>query len=382
MADSTPLSLKLRPKSLDEIIGQKHLVAKGMIFKKMADTKKFQNVLLWGPPGSGKTSLAFALANDTGSLFHKLNATTAGIKDLRAVLTDAEKHPNSRTILVVDEIHRWAKNVQEVLLSAIEEGIIILIGLTVEAAQFAVTKSIVSRCLVLETKPLSNQDMIDLVKRVKNYYKQQNKPIIIDKDAASLLITRACGDARKIVLVMETIIEIMKDDVHITKNDMNAVMPHKHLFFDSSGSERYDYAHCYQEAIQNSDTDSALYWMGKWIASGEDPAYICRRMLITAFEDCAGNPNAWLAAMAATYTVEKTGLPECMIPMALATCEMGQSKRDKSAYLAIKAVMQDIENGEVIHVPPELRAGTSGYVKAIKKTYFSPRAQKQESGIE
>lgn len=172
------------------------------------------------------------------------------------------------------------------------------------------------------------------------------------------------------ITALETCIEILSDDDHITDEIVDQAIPHKHLVFDATGNDHYDLAHCYQEAIQNSDTDSALYWLGKWLTSGEEPSYICRRMLITAFEDCASNPNAWLAAMAACFTAERTGMPECMIPMALATCEMGESERNKSAYKAIKEVMSDISNKATVHVPPELRAGTTGYVKAITKKYL------------
>ena len=152
--------------------------------------------------------------------------------------------------------------------------------------------------------------------------------------------------------------------------DLDLVMPDKNLFFDVHGSERYDYAHCYQESIQNSDVDSAIYWLAKWILSGEDPAYICRRMLVTAFEDCSGNPFAITTAMAACYTTERIGFPECIIPMSQATCEMAMSKRNKAAYYAIKEAMEDVKSGKNIYVPPELRAGSVGYVKTVTKKYL------------
>lgn len=366
----TPLSIILRPQKFDEIVGQDHLTAEGGVFYEMAKKSVLQNVLLWGPPGSGKTSIAYALANETDSHFRKLDATTNGIRELRQVISFAESE-SKRVILVVDEIHRWAKNVQDTLLAAVENGVIVLVGLTVETARFAVIKALLSRCLILETKPLDNAACVALFKRVKDYYKTKGRSISVDNATVKKLIMRASGDARKIIMVLETLIEIMSDDGVIKDKDLDLVMPHKHLFCDAAGSEHYDLAHCYQEAIQNSDVDSAIYWLAKWIESGEDPAYICRRMLITAFEDCAGNPFAATTAMAASYTTERTGLPECMIPMALATCEMAMSKRNKSAYYAIKSAMGDVRENATIHVPPGLRAGTMGYVKAITKTYLS-----------
>jgi putative ATPase len=281
-----------------------------------------------------------------------------------------KKRLPQHTFVFVDEIHRWNKAQQDVMLPVVEDGTIILFGATTEKPKFAVNSTILSRCLVMEVKPLDPQAMINLIRRVKEFYKTQDQPIKIDAEAAKRLITQCSGDARKAITALETVVEILSDDRHVTLEHINTAIPDKHIVFDVHGNDHYDLAHCYQEAIQNSDVDGALYWLGKWITSGEDPAYICRRMLITAFEDCAGNPFAWLAAHAASYTVERTGLPECMIPMALATCEMAMSKRNKSAYHAIKSVMEDIENNEIVHVPPELRAGTSGYMKAVKKQYL------------
>lgn len=365
----TPLAITLRPNKFEQIVGQDHLVGKGGVFYEMAKKSILQHVLLWGPPGSGKTSIAFALANETDSHFRKLDATTNGIKELRKVISFAESQ-DKRVILVVDEIHRWSKNVQDTLLAAVENGVLTLIGLTVETARFAVIKALLSRCLILETKPLDNAASVALYKRVRDHYKGQGKSIQVDNNTIKKLIMRSSGDARKIIMVLETLIEIMSENGVIKEKDLDLVMPHKHLFCDASGSEHFDLAHCYQEAIQNSDVDGAIYWLAKWLESGEDPAYICRRMLITAFEDCAGNPFAATTAMAACYTTERTGLPECMIPMSLATCEMAMSKRNKSAYYAIKSAMNDVQNEATVHVPPGLRAGTSGYVKAVNKTYL------------
>ena len=171
------------------------------------------------------------------------------------------------------------------------------------------------------------------------------------------------------ITAIETCVEVLSDDGNIDVEHIDVAIPDKHLVFDVSGNEHFDLAHCYQEAIQNSDTDSAIYWLAKWLCSGEDPAYISRRMLVTAFEDCATSPSAWLSAMAACFAVERIGMPECMIPMSLATCEMGLSTRSKYAYNAIKEAMCDVQNNTTVHVPPELRAGTRGYVKAITKQY-------------
>jgi putative ATPase len=365
-----PLAAKLRPRSLDDIIGQDHLLGEGKPLRKMANKKVFTSMVLFGPPGAGKTSLVCALANETNSIFHKLNATDSTVKDLRKVIEGAKKAlPDQRTFVFVDEVHRWSKSQQDVMLPVIEDGTIVFFGATTERPKFAVNSTILSRCLVFEVKPLDSQGAIKLIIKIKEHYKELGIILKIEHEAAKRLINRSSGDARKIITALEAVIEVLSDDGTINCQHIDEVIPDKHLVFDSSGNDHFDLAHCYQEAIQNSDTDGAIYWLAKWLHSGEDPAYICRRMLITSFEDCAGNPNAWLAAMAACYTTEKTGLPECMIPMALATCEMGNSKRNKAAFYAIHAAMADVANGATVHVPPELRAGTQGYVHAITKKY-------------
>lgn len=366
---ATPLAAKLRPTSLDHIIGQDHLLLPGKPIRSMADKEKFRSTIFWGPPGAGKTSLVVALAHDTESAFRRLNATSASVKELRAIISAAQKSDND-TFVFVDEIHRWNKAQQDVMLPVVEDGTIILFGATTERPKFAVNSTLLSRCLVLEIKPLDEESALKLILRVKNHYIESGRNVRIPRDVAKRVVARCSGDARKIIMALETAIEIMADGGDITTEHIDMVLPDKHIVFDARGNDHFDLAHCYQEAIQHSDVDGAIYWLAKWIASGEDPAYICRRMLITAFEDCAGNPDAWLAAMGATFATERTGLPECMIPMSLATCEMATSNRNKSAYHAIKSAMADVEHGNTVHVPPGLRAGTSGYVNAVTKHYL------------
>lgn len=369
----TPLAAELRPRKLADVIGQEHLTGARKPLARMVAKDKYQSTILWGPPGTGKTSLVRSLAHETNSNFCPLNATKATVKDLRSVISAAEKgiEQERRTFVFVDEIHRWNKSQQDVMLPVVEDGIIILFGATTEKPKFAVNSTLLSRCLILEVVALDAQAMINVILKVKEHYKAQDRKIDLDKDAAKTLIYRCSGDARKLIMALETAIEILSDDDHVTLEHVNEAIPDKHLVFDAHGNDHFDLAHCYQESIQHSDADAAIYWLAKWIESGEDPAYICRRMLITAFEDCAGNPLAAPMAMAASYTTERTGLPECVIPMALATCEMARSKRNKAAYKAIKAALADVRNGETVHVPPQLRAGTVGYFAAIRKTYLN-----------
>jgi putative ATPase len=364
-----PLASILRPRSLDDVIGQTHLVGDDAPFRRMVATGKPMSTVLWGLPGTGKTTIISALANDLNARFRPINATSATVKDIRAIVDEAVSERALRTLVFVDEIHRFSKSQQDVLLPVVEDGTLTFFGATTENPKFSVNSTILSRCLVYETKPLSNEDMVALLQRVRNHYKTHGKAVKIDMEAAKLLLKRCSGDARKLITALEAAIEIFSKSESVGLDEMDRAIPSKHVVFDSRGQEHFDYAHCYQDAIQDSDVNGAIYWLAKWLNSGEDPAYICRRMLITAFEDCAGNPHAASTAMAACYTTERTGMPECMIAMATATVEMALSNRNKIPFYAIHAAMADVQNGRDVFVPPHMRAGGLNYERIIKKEY-------------
>jgi putative ATPase len=254
-------------------------------------------------------------------------------------------------------------------LPVVEEGVLTLFGATTENPKFAVNSTILSRSLVFETKALNEQDLINLIQRVKEYYKNKDVIIKIDKEAAKKLIIRCSGDARKMITALEAAVDILAIDGIVNEDVIDTVFPSKHVVFDKNGSAHFDNAHCYQDAIQDSDADGAIYWLAAWLNSGEDPAYICRRMLISAFEDCAGNPFAITSALAATLATERTGMPECMIAMAHATIEMANSKRNKSAFYAIHAAMADVQNNRTVHIPEKMRAGNNSYDRIVNKKY-------------
>ena len=363
-----PLAAILRPKGLNEVIGQSHLIDNGRPFRRMVERQKIVSTILWGPPGTGKTTLAFALAREVSANFKSINATETSIKEIREVINNARQEER-QTVLFVDEIHRLSKNILDVFLPVVEEGVLVLFGATTENPKFAVNSTILSRCLVFETKALNEQDLINLIQRVKEYYRNKGVSVRIDKEAAKKLIIRCSGDARKMITAMEAAIDILAIDGVVTEDVVDTVFPSKHVIFDKDGSAHFDNAHCYQDAIQDSDADGAIYWLAAWLNSGEDPAYICRRMLISAFEDCAGNPFAITSALAATLATERTGMPECMIAMAHATIEMASSKRNKSAFYAIHAAMADVQNQRTIDILPQMRAGNNAYKRIIHKKY-------------
>jgi putative ATPase len=272
--------------------------------------------------------------------------------------------------ILVHNCHRFSRSQQDVLLPVVENGTVTFFGATTENPKFSVNSTIQSRCLVYETHPMSIVDMVNMLNRVRKHYKRTGRKINIEIEAAKLLVKQCSGDARKMITALEAAIEVFADGDNIGINEIAKAIQNKHVVFDSTGQEHYDYAHCYQDAIQDSDVNGAIYWLAKWLNSGEDPAYVCRRMLITAFEDCAGNPHAASTAMAACYATERTGMPECMIAMATATVEMALSKRNKIPFYAIHAAMADVQNGRDVFVPPHMRAGTNSYERIITKEYI------------
>lgn len=364
-----PLADLLRPAKLDDMLGQEHLTGPGMPFRRMVEKNKPISTILWGPPGTGKTTIVKALSNEIDTNYYELNATDTSTKEIRAVIDQAAKDQDKQTILFIDEIHRLAKNIKDIFLPCVENGTIRLFGATTENPKFSVNSTILSRSLIFETKPLKPSNLASLYLKIVKHYSHLDVKVKTTKEVLQVLINRCSGDARKFITSIEALVEMMSDNGSFSMEDLESVMPCKHVVFDKSGNEHFSYAHCYQDAIQDSDENGAIYWLATWLNSGEDPAYICRRMLITAFEDCSGNPFAITSAMAACFTTERTGMPECMIAMAHATIEMAKSKRNKSAFYAIHAAMADVQNGRTVYVPPDMRAGTNAYRRIIKKQY-------------
>lgn len=370
-----PLAYDLRPESLNDVIGQGHLVGDGGLIRLMAEKDVIQSMILWGPAGTGKTTIAYCLSQDTACDFEILNATSAKVTEVRKIIEIAEKRlkMGTKTIVFIDEVHRFSKSQQDVLLPAVEAGTIILIGATTEKPAHSVNNALLSRMQTYELKPLSPKDMMKAVIKVVGHYKENGKSIKIGKKVAVSLINKCTGDARKLIAVMETVAEVLEDgDFELTEELLNVAMPEKHVYIDARGVEHFDMAQMVQTAMQNSDTNSAIYWLAKWIKIGEDPRYICRRLLVSAAEDAANNPNAQTAALSACYAAENIGLPECRINMAQAVIEISESSRCRSAIDAIDSAIKDIKNGfepNVLHADNSKHNSTEGYVKINKKKY-------------
>ncbi len=364
----------LRPSTLSEVVGQKHLIGDNGPISAMAKSKKLTSFILWGPTGCSKTTITRALANDAGYEFKELDATEAKVADIRKILEIAEARLKMGTkyLLLLQEFHRFAKNVQDILLPAVEEGIITIVGTTVEKPAHSVNAAILSRVLVWETKPLDKQDMMKLMLKVFKYYKDKGRSIKVEPDSVILLINRCSGDPRKLITVLETIIESLIDgDGSVTESLVDIAIPCKHLYLSPNGNEHFDFASAWQNSVQNSDVNQALYFLGRWMLSGEDMRFIARRILISSSEDAPHSQMAQICALNAYIAARDVGYPECRIPMSLATIEITNSKRDKFANDAISKVVHDIENGVDVLVPAELRAGNhEGYIKVINKEYY------------
>jgi len=365
-----PLADKLRPETIDEIIGQEHILGPNGVIRKMITSNVIQSMILWGPAGIGKTTLARSISNDTSCDFIQIHASGAKIDDIRKAIATATKRKKQsvNTIILIDEIHRLTRVFQDSLLSSVETGEIILIGATTERPVYSIISSLLSRMLVFELHPLSKKDMIKVILKVMKHY--QDKKITIDKDAVKLLLNLCSGDARKLISSLETIIEVLLgDESVILSSHVEVAIPNKFMHFDKSGNEHYDNAQCWQTAIQNSDADSAIYWLAKWMQA-EDPAFLSRRILVSAAEDSPDNSDAQVAAMLACMTIERCGLPEGRIAMALATIKIAKANRTRFAINAIDRATSDVMTGEHINTSSIHEAGHNtpdGYIKINRK---------------
>lgn len=374
-----PLAERLRPQTLDDYIGQSHLVGEGAVMRRMIESGRISSFILWGPPGVGKTTLANIVAKKVGAPFFTLSAVTSGVKDVREVI---ERAGSSRffggptPILFIDEIHRFSKSQQDSLLGAVERGVITLIGATTENPSFEVIRPLLSRCQVYVLKSLDKDDLLRLVDLAidKDPWLKERGLRFKETDA---LVRHSGGDARKLLNILELVAEALPEGVsEVTDNMVTECIQENPLAYDKGGEMHYDIVSAFIKSIRGSDPDAALYWLARMIEGGEDPVFIARRLVISASEDIGlANPNALLLANAAFDAVAKIGMPEGRIPLAEATVYLATCEKSNSAYMGIASAIDCVRQTGNLPVPLHLRNAPTklmaelGYKKGYKYSH-------------
>lgn len=356
-----PLAERMRPCTLDQYIGQKHLVGEGAVLRRMINAGRISSFILWGPPGVGKTTLAQIISKKLDVPFYTLSAVTSGVKDVREVIEKARNNrffSQSSPILFIDEIHRFSKSQQDSLLGAVEKGIVTLIGATTENPSFEVIRPLLSRCQLYVLKSLEKQDLLDLLNRAVTEDIELKALNIVIKESDALL-RYSGGDARKLLNILELVVETLKDTgsvVEIRDEAVVSCLQQNPLCYDKDGEMHYDIVSAFIKSIRGSDPDAALYWMARMIEGGEDPQFIARRLVISAAEDIGlANPNALLLANAAFDAVMKIGWPEGRIPLAEAAVYLATSPKSNSAYMGIDKAISTVKETGNLPVPLHLR---------------------------
>ncbi len=369
LSGQTPLPVRMRPVSLDEVAGQRHLLRPGSPIVALADPEASApgavSIILWGPPGTGKTTLAQAIARSSGRRFVELSAITAGVKDVREVMTEAVNQRDlygQTTILFLDEIHRITKAQQGALLPGVENGWVILIAATTENPSFSVISPLLSRSLLLTLQPLTDDDIGLLVDRAVSDARGLNDAVTLDEEARAALIRLASGDARRALTGLEAAAAVARSAVsdgdrpEVTVEDVSQAVDRALLRYDRQGDEHYDVISAFIKSIRGSDPDAALHYLARMVEAGEDPRFIARRLVISASEDIGlADPQALVIAVAAADAVAFIGMPEGRIPLAEATVYLATTAKSNAAYTALNAAIADVRAGGFGRVPAHLR---------------------------
>ncbi len=369
---SQPLAERLRPRTLDEYIGQHHLVGPGAVLRRMIEAKHISSFILWGPPGVGKTTLARIVATQLEVPFYTLSAVTSGVKDVREVIERAQKERffnQESPILFIDEIHRFSKSQQDSLLGAVEKGVITLIGATTENPSFEVIRPLLSRCQLYVLKPLEKEDLLLLLDRALHQDIYLRERHITVKESGAIL-RYSGGDARKLLNILELVSDspVSSEDGELVITDelVDNCLQQNPLAYDKDGEMHYDIISAFIKSIRGSDPDAALYWLARMIEGGEDPQFIARRLVISAAEDVGlANPNALLLANAAFDAVMKIGWPEGRIPLAEATVYLASSPKSNSAYLGVDTALSLVRQTGNLPVPLPLRNAPTKLMKDL-----------------
>src|SRR4030066_1608024 len=361
---TAPLAYRMSPRTLDEYVGQKHILGPGKLLRRAIEADRISSLILYGPPGIGKTALAKIIARKTKSDFEWLNAATIGLDELRKAIQQAKKKKSEgiRTILFLDEIHRFNKLQQDALLPDVEEGNIILIAATVENPFFYVNSTLLSRSQVFQLKPLEKEELLEIMRRAVNDKERGlgNFGIIADEDALNHIAEMSDGDARKALSALEIASLTTSPDsderVRITIKIAEESIQKKHIVYDKKGDQHYDTISAFIKSMRGSDPDAAIYYLAKMLYVGEDPRFIVRRIVICASEDVGNaDPMALVVATSALRAVEFVGMPEAKIPLAQATIYVAKAPKSNASYKAIEAALKDISTEETMEVPDHLK---------------------------
>lgn len=367
----SPLAVRMRPRTLAEFVGQSHALSKGgplvrLLSDQSSDAKS--SVILWGPPGTGKTTLAQLIAKAGNAKFVELSAVTAGVKDVRDVISTASENRSlygAQTVLFVDEVHRFNKAQQDALLPGVEAGSVTLVAATTENPSFSVIAPLLSRSLLVTLNSLNDEDVAALVNRALNDERGLAKKVSIADDASAALVRLAGGDARRALTILEaaSAVALAESAKEISIEHLATASDHHVIRYDRAGDQHYDVISAFIKSVRGSDVDAALHYLARMIEAGEDPRFIARRLLILASEDIGlAQPSALQTAVAAAQTVALIGFPEARITLSQATIELCLAPKSNSAYLAIDAAIADVREGKIGEVPPHLR--DSHYARA------------------
>lgn len=361
--ESTPLAERLRPNTLDDLVGQEHLTGKGSILRTAIEQGKVPSMILWGPPGTGKTTIANIIAHTLQVPFYTLSAISSGVKEVREVIAEAKE--KERAILFIDEIHRFNKGQQDALLGAVEKGIVTLIGATTENPSFEVNSALLSRCQVYVLRPLQEDSLIKLLQHaIATDILLQKKHIELKETAA--LITISGGDARKLLNLVELVADAMGDTVVITDEAVMEIAQQRIALYDKSGEQHYDIISAFIKSMRGSDPNGAVYWLARMIEGGEDVKFIARRMLILASEDIGNaNPTALVLANATFEAVDKIGYPEARIILSQCAIYLATSPKSNASYMAINAALTAVREQGDLPVPLHIRNAPTQLMKKM-----------------
>ncbi|NLD86450.1 MAG: replication-associated recombination protein A [Actinomycetales bacterium] len=365
---SAPLAVRMRPRNLDEVLGQDHLLRENSPLRRLVEGRGGSSVILYGPPGTGKTTLANLVASSSGRHFVALSALNAGVKDVRAVIDDARTRQihGQRTVLFIDEVHRFSKSQQDALLAAVENGIVLLVAATTENPHFSVISPLLSRSLIAELKGLDEEGIGDVVRRAVSDERGLGGSVEVTDEAVADIVRLAGGDARRSLTILEAAAGAADAGGTVTPEVVELSLDSAPVRYDRDGDQHYDVTSAFIKSIRGSDADAALHYLARMLVAGEDPRFIARRLMIHASEDIGmADPTALQSATAAAEVVQKVGLPECRLALAQATIHLATAPKSNAVIAAIDSAMADVRAGGVGEVPKHLRDGHYAGAKGL-----------------